>query len=76
VKTIGVRRGVSKGVEDGRRPPALRVGDLRNDRKAVSGVAPPQGIEGSGIAGPGEPLGSYTSLVETPRPLWYCLKYR
>jgi hypothetical protein len=37
-----VRRGVSKGVEDG--PPAL-------------GVAPPQGVEGLGKAGPVETLG-------------------
>jgi hypothetical protein len=42
---IGVRRGVSKRVEDGRRLPALRVGPPRNGHKAVSGVAQPQGIE-------------------------------
>jgi hypothetical protein len=53
-----VWRGVSKGVEDGRRPPALRAGHPRNGRKAASGVARPQGVEGSGMAGPGETLGS------------------
>jgi hypothetical protein len=40
-----VQRAVSKGVEDGQRPPALQV-------------ARPQGIEGLGMAGPGETLGS------------------
>jgi hypothetical protein len=53
-----VRRGVSKTVADGGRPPGLRAGHYRNGRKAVSGVAWPQGIEGSGMAGPGETLGS------------------
>jgi hypothetical protein len=52
-----VRRGVSKGAT-GHRLPALRVGHPRNGLKAVSGVARPQGIEGSGIAGPGETLRS------------------
>jgi hypothetical protein len=47
---ISVWRGVSKGVEDGRRAPALWAGH--------SGVALPQGMEGSGMAGPGETLGS------------------
>jgi hypothetical protein len=49
-----VRCGVSKGVEDGRRPPAVRAGH----RKAVLGVARPQGVEGLGVAGPGKTLGS------------------
>jgi hypothetical protein len=49
----GVRFGVSKGVEDDRRPPALQVG-----RKAVSGMDHLQGVEGSGMAGPGETLES------------------
>jgi hypothetical protein len=43
-----VRRGVSKGVEDGHRPLALRVGHPQNGRK---------GVEGPGMAGPGETLG-------------------
>jgi hypothetical protein len=51
---IGVQRGVSKGVEDGRRPPTLQTGHTSNGRKAVSGVARPQHIEGLGMAGPGE----------------------
>jgi hypothetical protein len=50
----GMRR-VSDGVEDSRklptRPPQKRP-------KAVLGVARPQGIEGSGMAGPGETLRS------------------
>jgi hypothetical protein len=50
---MGVRRGVSIGVEDDRRPPALRVALW-----VVLRVAHPQGIEGSGMAGPGETLGS------------------
>jgi hypothetical protein len=53
-----VRRGVSKGVEDGRRPLALRVGHPRNGHKAVLGMARPQGVEGLGIADPYETLGS------------------
>jgi hypothetical protein len=52
-----VRRGVSKGVEDGRRPPILQADHPQNDRKAVSGVAHLHGEEGSGWAGPGETLG-------------------
>jgi hypothetical protein len=39
IVSIGIRRGVSKGVEDGRRPPALLMG-----HKAVSGVARLQGV--------------------------------
>jgi hypothetical protein len=46
---LDVRRGVSKRVEDGCRPTALRAG-----RKAVYGVARPQGIEGLGMAGPSD----------------------
>jgi hypothetical protein len=53
-----VRRGVSKGVEDGRRPLALWAGHPRNSHKAVLGVVHPQGVEGSGMAGSGEILGS------------------
>jgi hypothetical protein len=41
---IGVRRGVCKGVDGG--------------RKAVSGLACPQGMEGLGMAGPSDILGS------------------
>jgi hypothetical protein len=55
---IGVRHGVSKMVEDVCRPPALRAGHPPDSCKAVSGVARPQGIEGSSMAGPGETLGS------------------
>jgi len=40
VYSLGARRGVSKGVQDG--------------RKAVSGVARPQGVGGEGMAGPGD----------------------
>jgi hypothetical protein len=43
---MGVRRGVSKGVEDGSRPPTLRVGHLWKGFMTVSGVAHPKGIEG------------------------------
>jgi hypothetical protein len=38
--------GESKGVEDGRRPLALWKSHPLNNRKAVSGVARPQGVEG------------------------------
>jgi hypothetical protein len=53
-----VRRGVSNGVEDGRSPPALRACHPRNGRKAVSGVACPQGVKVLSMAGPGETLES------------------
>jgi hypothetical protein len=53
-----VRRGVPKGVSDGRRSPALRAGHPRNGHKAVSGMAHPQPVEGLGMAGPGQTLGS------------------
>jgi hypothetical protein len=56
--TRPVRRGVSKGVEDGRRLPALQASYPRNDHKAVSRVACPQGIEQSRMAGLGETLKS------------------
>jgi hypothetical protein len=39
-----VRRGVSKGEEDGCRPPALQAGHPPNGCKAVLGVARPQGV--------------------------------
>jgi hypothetical protein len=52
-----VRHGVSKRVEDGRRPSALQAGNPRNGGKAVLGVARLQGIKGFGMAGPGETLG-------------------
>jgi hypothetical protein len=51
---IGVRRGMSKRVEDGHRPLTLWAGHPRNGCKTVSGVAHLQGVEGSGIAGLGE----------------------
>jgi hypothetical protein len=59
---------VSKRVEDGRRPPTLRVSHPRNCPKAVSGVARPQGVKGLGIAGPGETLGS----LWIPLATWVC----
>jgi hypothetical protein len=46
-----VRRGVSKGVEDCLKLPALRAGHPINGHKAVSGVARLQGVEGSGMSG-------------------------
>jgi hypothetical protein len=55
---IGVRRGLSEGVEDGGRQPALWAGHPENSHKAVSGVARLSGVEGSGIAGPGDTLRS------------------
>jgi hypothetical protein len=51
--TIGIRRGVSKRVENGRRPPTIWVGYPRNSHL---GVAYPQGLERSGMARPGETL--------------------
>jgi hypothetical protein len=50
--------GYPKGEEDGRRPPALWADHPKNVCKAVSGVARPQSIEWSGMAGPGETLRS------------------
>jgi hypothetical protein len=50
--------GVSQGVEDGCRLPSLWLGHPRNSHKAASGVAFLQGIEGWGMAGPDETLGS------------------
>jgi hypothetical protein len=41
-----VRHGVSKGVEDGHRPPTLQADHPRKGWKAILGVAHPQGIEG------------------------------
>jgi hypothetical protein len=48
----------SKGLEDRHRPPALRAGHPCNIHKAVSGVAHPQDVEGSGMAGLDDTLGS------------------
>jgi hypothetical protein len=45
-KGVDVWHGVFKAVEDCRRPPSLRAGHPRNDHKAVSGMAHPQGVEG------------------------------
>jgi hypothetical protein len=53
---IGVQHRVSTGVEDGRRPTVLRLGQSRNSHKAVSAVANPQGMDGSIMVGPGETL--------------------
>jgi hypothetical protein len=52
---------VSKGVEDGRRPHPLW---------AVSRVVHPQGVEGLGMAGPSDTLGSpWPLLAHTPYPM-------
>jgi hypothetical protein len=45
-------------VEDGRRQATLGADYLQNARKVASGVARPQGVEGLGMAGPGETLES------------------
>jgi hypothetical protein len=58
MRGIGVWHGVFKGVEDGRRLPALSAGHPKNGCKVVSRAAHPQGIEGLGMAGPGETLRS------------------
>jgi hypothetical protein len=42
---IGLWRGVSKGVEDGRIPPTLQAGYPQTGCKAVSGVASSQDVE-------------------------------
>jgi hypothetical protein len=55
---LGAGRGVSKGVEDSCSPPALRASHTGNRRKGVSGVARPQGVDGSSMVGPVETLGS------------------
>jgi hypothetical protein len=66
----------SKGEEDGRRPPTQWAGYPPNGRKAVWAVARPQGVEGSGMAGPVETLGSLwippsrTGLIVIRRSLW------
>jgi hypothetical protein len=52
---ISVRRGLSKGVEDGHRPPP---GERATPKTIVSGVARRQGIEGLGMVALGETLGS------------------
>jgi hypothetical protein len=51
---IGVRRGVSKEVQNDRRPLALRPAHPLNGHKATSMVARPQGIEGLGMVHPVE----------------------
>jgi hypothetical protein len=43
--TIGVRRGVSKGVGDSRRPPTLQAGPPGNGHKAIPRVVRPQGVK-------------------------------
>jgi hypothetical protein len=58
IQGIGVRRGVSKGVEDSHRPSALWASHSRNGHEAICGVARSQGVKGLGMAGPGETLGS------------------
>jgi hypothetical protein len=52
---IDVRRGMSKGVKDGCMPPA---------HPPAPGVALRQGIEGSGMAGLGETLGSSWTVIQ------------
>jgi hypothetical protein len=47
-----------QGVEYVQRPPALRAGRPRNGIKTTFGVACSQGVEGLGMAGPGETLES------------------
>jgi hypothetical protein len=56
--TIGVQRGVSKRMESGRRLQSLRADHSRNGHEAVSAMACLYGVEGSGMAGPGETLGT------------------
>jgi hypothetical protein len=56
IHPIAVWHGVSKGVEDSRRLPALRVGHPRNGPKAISVLARLQGVEPLGMADPGETL--------------------
>jgi hypothetical protein len=63
-----VWHGVSKGVKDGCMPPTLWAGHPRNGHKAVSGLARPQGVQGLGMAGPGETLGS----PWIPLTIWAC----
>jgi hypothetical protein len=48
LKCIDIRHGLSKGVKEGHRMPALGVG-----HEAISGVAQPQGLEEYGMAGLG-----------------------
>jgi hypothetical protein len=48
-----VRPGVSKGVEDGRKPPILLYGHFRGGHQ--------QGVTGEGIAGPRDTTGSSLS---------------
>jgi hypothetical protein len=58
-----VWRGVSKGVEEDCRLPALRVGRPQNGPKAFLGVACPQGLKGLEMVGLGETLGSLWILL-------------
>jgi hypothetical protein len=60
-------RGVSKGVEDSRRPSTLRAGYLKNGCKAVSRVERLQGLEGSGRAGPGETCNIHMSTSQSTK---------
>jgi hypothetical protein len=55
---------MSLGVEDGRRPPTPEVRHPRKGHKAVSGVVRPEGLEGSGMAGPGK---NFRESMATPR---------
>jgi hypothetical protein len=58
----GSHCGVSKRVEDGYRPHALRADHPQNNHLAVSGVAHLQGVEELGMASPGETLGLRESV--------------
>ena len=51
-----VWRGVSKGVVDDRKLPALWADHPKNGHKAVSGVARSLGVEGSGRTQAGRPI--------------------
>jgi hypothetical protein len=65
--SIGVRHGVSKGSEDGRRPPTLQASHPWNDHKAVSGIDCQQGVQGLGMAGRGKTLKSPPLAIR----LWF-----
>jgi hypothetical protein len=54
-RNICVRHGVSERIEDGRRPLHLRAGH-QNAHEAFSGLACPQGVEGSSMASLGKTL--------------------
>jgi hypothetical protein len=69
--TRPVRRGVSKGEEDSRRPPCVWAFVLAL-RSAVWGVARLQGVCGLGMAVPGETLGSPWIPLPVRACFWHC----